>query len=129
VKETRILQGKIIQHSEGLGVPSPELVRKRALELARINGRTEVTEDDWKQAKRELHGGHPLEMDDGEERAPFVSERDMVAASSGRQSERMGFEDSDNVVEELVAEGMDEAVHERMLEASKSLDEDLIDGL
>ena len=129
MKETRTLQGKILQHSEGMGVPSPDLVRKRAMELAHISGRREITEDDWKQAKRELHGGHSFDMDDGEERAPFVSERDMIAASSGRHSEKIGFEDSDNVVEELVAEGMDEAVHEQMLEGSKSREEDIIDGL
>jgi hypothetical protein len=129
VKETRTLQGKIIQHSEGMGVPSPELVRKRARELASINGREEVNQDDWIQAKRELHGGHHVEGDDEEDSAQFVSERDMVVPSSGHHSVKIGFEDSDNVVEELVAEGMDEAVHERMLEASRPPDEDLIDGL
>ncbi len=129
MKEKHTLQGKIIQHSEGLGVPSPELVRQRAHELARINGREEMNLDDWNQAKRELHGGHHSEMDDEEDSAPFVSERDMVVASAGRHSDKIGFEDSDNVVEELVAEGMDEAVHERMLEASKPANEDRIEGL
>ena len=128
MKEIRTLQGKIINHSEGMGVPSPDLVRQRARELARISGHRDVTEEDWKQAKRELHGGHPLEMEDGEDGIPFVSERDMIAASAGHHSEKIGFED-DNVVEELVNEGMDEAVHEQMLEGSRSLEEDRIDGL
>jgi hypothetical protein len=30
---------KILVHSNGLGVPSPEMVRQRAMELAAIDGR------------------------------------------------------------------------------------------
>ncbi len=122
-------QGKIITHSNGMGVPSPELVRSRARELARIDGRSDVTEEDWKEAKRELRGGREHELDEGENAAPFVSERDMVAPSAGSHSEKIGFDESDNVVEELVAEGMDEAVHEQMLEGCKPPAEDVIEGL
>jgi len=128
MREAQGVKAKIISHSEGLGVPSPELVRKRALELARINGRTEVSAEDWKEAKRELHGGHH-DLDEEEDGGPYVSERDMVAASTGTHKEKIGFEDSGSVVEELVAEGLDEANHEQMLEGCKPREEDLIDGL
>ena len=57
---------KIALHTNGLGVPSTDTVRTRALELARIDGRTDYNEADWEQAKREVHGGHPgLWSDDG----------------------------------------------------------------
>ncbi len=110
---------KILVHAEGLGVPSPEMVRQRALELARIDGRTEYTETDWQRAKQELHGGHPASWDDEEDRMPeSVSERDMTATDTGHHVENLvGGED--NVLEELVAEGMDEAVHDQMLEAAR----------
>jgi len=110
---------KILVHANGLGVPSPEMVRQRALELARIDGRTDYNEQDWQQAKQELHGGHEYSWDDEEDRMPqSVSERDMTATDMGHHVENLrGGED--NVLEELVAEGMDEAVHDRMLEASK----------
>jgi hypothetical protein len=47
-----------------------------------------------------------------------ISERDMTATDSGHHVENLRGGD-DNVLEELVAEGMDEAVHDRMLEASR----------
>jgi hypothetical protein len=110
---------KIVVHANGMGVPSPEMVRQRALELARIDGRTEYTEQDWQRAKQELHGGHPMTWDDEEDRMPeSVSERDMTATDTGHHMENMRDGD-DNLPEELVAEGMDEAVHDRMLEAAR----------
>jgi len=116
---------KIVVHSNGMGVPSPEMVRQRALELAQIDGRVEYNEQDWQHAKQELHGGHPGSWDDEEDKMPeSISERDMTATDSGHHTENMrGGED--NVIEELVAEGMDEAVHDQMLEASRETREDL----
>ena len=111
---------KIIQHSEGLGVPSTEMVRQRAQELARINGREEFNDDDWREAKRELHGGHePNDTNGDMNMIAAVSEHDMVVCSMGRHVENVGLEDQENMVEELVAEGMDEAVHEQMLAARR----------
>ena len=116
---------KIVVHSDGLGLPSTDLVRKRALELAIIDGRTEYNDQDWHRAKMELHGGHPYSWDDEEDRMPqSISERDMTATDTGHHTENLrGGED--NVLEELVTEGMEEAVHERMLEASRLTEEDL----
>src|SRR4030095_11273025 len=50
--------GKINLHGNGLGAPSPELVEKRAREIAMIDERepNEFTEADWHQAKNELTG-------------------------------------------------------------------------
>jgi hypothetical protein len=84
-----------------------------------IDGRKEFTDGDWVQAKRELHGGHITNGNGDVEMEVAVSEQDMVGADSGHQVARMGMEDEDNVLEELIAEGMEEAVHEQMLEASR----------
>src|SRR5438093_13193297 len=116
MKMSRIAPAKIVNHSSGLGTPSPETVRQRAIELARINGHETYTDDDWKQAKRELHGGR-LPTDNGEdEMIESVSERDMVAGGVGHHADKTRYDDSENIGEELVAEGMDEAVHDRMLQ-------------
>src|SRR5215211_8924276 len=50
--------GKISVHGNGMGVPTPELVEKRAREIAMINEREpdEYTDADWDQAQRELSG-------------------------------------------------------------------------
>ena len=117
----RPTSAKIIQHSEGLGAPTSETVRKRASEIATINGRKEFSDEDWREAKRELHGGHELSDTNGEyEMSSMVSEHDMVIGSMGHHSENMPPEDNENVVEELIAEGMDEAVHEQMLASRRA---------
>lgn len=119
----RPTSAKIIQHSEGLGTPTSDTVRKRAAEIAMINGRTEFSDEDWREAKRELHGGHELNDTNGDrEMSAMVSEHDMVIGSMGHHAENMRPEDNENVLEELIAEGMDEAVHEQML-ASRMEDE------
>jgi hypothetical protein len=112
---------KIIQHSEGLGVPDAGTVRQRAQELALINGREDFSDEDWHAAKRELHGGHEFNDTNGNsEMLVVVSEHDMVVGSLGHHVENIGMEDADNVVEELIAEGMDEAVHEQMLASRRA---------
>ncbi|MEA3187905.1 MAG: hypothetical protein QOD99_1735 [Chthoniobacter sp.] len=111
---------KILVHSEGLGVPSAETVRERAAELAKINGHAEITDNDWQQAKIELHGGHSEASSDGDnEQIQSVSERDMIATDHGHRVHKMG-DDTENAVEELFAEGLDEAVHDQMLQASQA---------
>lgn len=120
------LQAKIVRHAEGLGVPTPDVVRQRAMEIARIDGRTAFTEQDWQQAKTELHGGqHLAGSSDGDDEAimEVVAGHDLIAGSVGHHTENRGLEDMHNIVEELVSEGMEEAVHDQMLEASK-LDEE-----
>ncbi|HEX5177543.1 MAG TPA: hypothetical protein VFV83_10960 [Chthoniobacteraceae bacterium] len=114
---------KIIQHSQGLGVPSMETVRKRAAELARIDGRTEYNENDWRDAKRELHGGHDVLNHDGTaEMAAMVSERDFLISDIGHRVDTSSSDAPENPGEELVAEGMDEAVHDQMLAAASDLE-------
>jgi len=108
-----------------MGTPSFDTVRLRAFELAQIDGRDHYNGSDWIQAKIELHGGHSTEA--GENGNPFfanVSERDMLATDLGHHIENIPMEDDLNMVEELIAEGMDEAVHEQMLEARKMEDND-----
>jgi hypothetical protein len=107
---------KILQHSEGLGTPTADTVRKRAQELAVINGHATFSEEDWREAKRELHGGHESNDTNGEmDMVALVSEHDMVAGSVGHHVQNVGMEDQNTVGEELIAEGMDEAEHEQML--------------
>jgi len=121
---TKPQSAKIIQHSEGMGIPTPETVRQRARELAQIDGREEFNDGDWTDAKRELHGGHESNDTNGEmDISEVISGHDMVASSLGHHSAKMGFDDQDNLAEELIAEGMDEAVHEQMLAARRERDE------
>jgi hypothetical protein len=114
-----------MQHAQGLGAPNSDQVRQRAVELARIAGREDFSDEDWREAKRELHGGHGHTISEDEaEMVTLVSEHDMVVTDLGHHVENIGLEDADNVVEELIAEGMDEAVHEQMLAARREEEND-----
>ena len=113
--------GKINLHGDGLGVPSPETVEERAREIAMIDERNpdEFTEEDWRQAKNELigvEGSHAPEIDD--EVDDELSERDDIPGASGHQA-RNDFEDDENVGEELVSGGIEEAAHDQMVEARR----------
>ena len=114
--------GKIDLHGNGLGVPSPDLVEKRAREIAMIDERNpdEFTEADWNQAKKELLGQeaeYPPEVNEkiGEE----VSERDDIAGASGHRAPKNGFDEEETLGEELVSDGIHEAAHDQMLEARR----------
>ena len=113
--------GKINLHGDGLGVPSPETVEKRAREIAMIDERSpdEFTEGDWSQAKNELtgvEGSHAPEIDD--EVDDELSERDDIPGASGRQVPN-DYEGDENIGEELVSGGIEEAAHDQMVEARR----------
>lgn len=112
--------GKITVHGNGLGVPSPQLVEKRAREIALIDERNpdEFTDADWEQAKNELTGveaAHQPETNDAV--ADELSERDEVPGAAGHRAPHNGFEGDENVGEELVTGGIEEAAHDQMVEA------------
>ena len=121
MKNTPKPSAKILCHSEGVGPPNSEMVRQRAQEIALINGRAGHNEEDWKQAMFELHG-HPTSNSEDQENETTFSSRDMLAYDSGHHTENATPESSDNLAEELVGEGLDEAFHDQMLQARLSED-------
>lgn len=113
--------GKINLHGNGLGVPSPDTVEKRAREIAMIDERNpdEFTEEDWRQAKNELTGvagSHAPEV--GEDADDERSERDEVPGASGHRAPN-DYEGDENLGEELVSGGIEEAAHDQMVEARR----------
>src|SRR5204862_6782221 len=108
--------GKISVHGNGVGTPSPDEVEKRAREIALIAERDpdEFTDADWDQARRELLGtqasGAPEETS---ENAEVVEEWNMVASSTGHRAPRI--EDEENLGEQLVTDGNEEAAHDQMV--------------
>jgi hypothetical protein len=112
--------GKISVHGNGVGTPSPDEVEKRAREIALIAERDpdEFTDADWDQARRELLGvqsaGAPEETN---ENAEVVEEWNVVASSTGHRAPRI--EDDENLGEQLVSDGIEEAAHDQMVEARR----------
>ena len=114
------LQAKIVSHAAGLGAPSAEDVRLRAHEIAQIDGRHGFNDGDWQQAKNELHGGHESDHD-GEEDELRIGSGSFrsIPTDTGHRVAQTPLENEVSLGEELIAEGMDEAMHDRMLAASK----------
>lgn len=112
--------GRISLHGNGFGAPSPDEVEKRAREIALIAERDpdEFTDADWDQARRELAGTTAVSApEETEANAEVVEEWNMVASSAGHRAPRV--EDDENVGEHLVEDGIEEAVHDQMVEARK----------
>lgn len=114
--------GKISVHGDGMGAPTPEMVEKRAREIALIDERNpeDFTDADWDQARRELLGVENMGApEDNEEEVDRVSTWDEVPGEAGARAPRAGFEDDESVGEHLVVGGLEEAAHDQMLEARK----------
>ena len=130
MRETRSPEQKahIIVHDEGMGVPTPDRIEKRARELAIINGRAAsgYTEEDFRQAKLELMQEPDPDDEEMEEKdLPFEPGSGDVLGGRETQAENFGGADESSVAEELIREGLDEALHDEMLESRKK---DIRDG-
>jgi hypothetical protein len=116
--------GKISLHGDGMGVPSPDLVEKRAREIALIDERDpdDFTDADWAQARRELLGEvTPSAPEETTESAELEEEWPVVGGDKGHRVPRQGVDDDDGETlgEHLVEDGLEEATHDQMLEARK----------
>lgn len=115
--------GRISVHGNGMGAPTPEMIEKRARELAMIDERDpdDFTNSDWDQARAELMG---METDGAPEEirgSPSRSEEwSPLAVDSGHRAPRPGTEeDEESLGQHLVSDGVDEATHDSMVEARR----------
>jgi len=114
--------GKISLHGNGMGVPSPEDIERRAREIAMIDERNpeEFTDADWNQARQELMGREnnnpPEETPDN---AEITEEWNVVASSKGHRAPRPNADEEESLGEHLVSDGREEAAHDQMLEARR----------
>jgi hypothetical protein len=127
MKTDPLKQGKLTNHSAGIGTVTRKMVHERAIELAVINGRSahHVSVTDWQQARRELTGELDVEANDAIlEAAPESDGWDPVPGSTGHQAAETSNEDEDDEgrsdSERLFEEGLAEAEHDQMLQAARS---------
>ena len=110
-------------HGNGLGVASPEMVEKRAREIALIDERDpdEFTEADWNQARKELLGAeHPTPPEETKQSAELTDDWYVAAPSKGHRVPRPGVDEEEETLgEHLVTDGVEEATHDQMLEARR----------
>ncbi len=120
-------EGAIIINSTGVGTVTRKMVRERAAELAIINGRSaqDASKSDWEQAKRELTGEPELDPKEAMLEDMPESERwDPLPGSTGNIVPVTSSDEDDaegrSLGERLVEEGVQEAEHDQMLQASRA---------
>src|SRR5476651_1985216 len=99
MKTNPLKEGVLTENSAGIGTVTRKMVRKRAVELAVINGRSaqDVSKSDWEQAKRELTGESDMDpQDEVLESAPESERWDPVPGSAGHKVPVASSEDEDD---------------------------------
>ena len=119
-------QGKILDHSAGIGEVSKTEIEQRARELAEIDGldADQVNEGHRYQARQEMLGATDADSanDDEGAVANLISEDDVPGESGSAviTSQNSSAEGDDQTIgEELVNEGIAESDHDRMTESRK----------
>ena len=115
--------GKVSNHGDGMGAPTPELAEQRAREIALISERNpdEFTDADWEQARQELFGVASVNApEETPESADLDEEWPVVASNSGHRVKRPGLDDDQMLGAHLVEGGVEEATHDSMVEAARS---------
>jgi hypothetical protein len=116
-----ISHGRISQHGAGLGTITPEMVQRRAREIALSDGRqgNEVTSGDWEQARRELLGAGNDPSDTNVEEASSTTGWDPAPATIGHRAETQEVDDEQTMAEQLYQEGVEEADHDERVQAGR----------
>jgi hypothetical protein len=121
-KNSQMPIGDLSGKETELNVPTPEMVNKRAREIALIDERNpdEFTAADWEQARRELTGVETSgSSEDPLEAAASLSERGSIPGETGSRAPRIAPKDEALLDEGLVSRGVDEAAHDQMVEAAQ----------
>jgi hypothetical protein len=126
MKRNPLKDGALSENSAGLGTVTRKMVRQRAIELAIINGRTaqDVSKSDFEQARRELTGKPDADPKEALlESAPESDRWNPLPGSAGQKARVAPSEDEDDEGrsdnEKLVEEGLEEAEHDQMREATR----------
>jgi hypothetical protein len=128
-------EGVLTLNSAGIGAVSRRMLRERAVELAMINGRSasEVSKNDWEDAKRELSGEPDMDIRDSAlESVGASAPWDPSYGGGSHKIQTSGSEDEDadgrSDQELLMDEGIAGAEHDQMLQAARlAEDEELAD--
>src|SRR5205809_5743695 len=91
--------GKISVHGDGMGAPTPEMIERRAREIALIDERNpdDFTDADWEQARRELIGIPQASAPEEIEGAVEITddEHELVPETPPHRAPRAGLEDDE----------------------------------
>jgi hypothetical protein len=120
-------ESAIMIHGTGVGTISAEMIRKRASELAVIDGRAdeEVSQADWDEAEQELtNGSGGITNLDSLDSLPESARWNPIPGSVGQET-AVEFDDNEDqegrsVETRLVQSGVEEADHDQKLAAARN---------
>jgi hypothetical protein len=120
MKRTLKSSPKVAQQGEGVGVPSPRDIERRAKELARIAGRR-VTDEDRAQARAEFQDRTlPAAInEDAESMQSMSRDPSDPMVDRGRQTPEYVEGDEKTDLEKITLEGVEEAQHDQMVSARR----------
>jgi hypothetical protein len=131
MRKNPLNKGIIMENADGIGTVTPAMVKARARELARIDGRdsSKPTEADYQQAKRKLTGEAEIDpQEESSESVPDSEGWDPLPGSTGRQAADSLGEDEDaegrSESAQMFEEGISEAEHDQMLRAAEAEESD-----
>jgi hypothetical protein len=130
MKTNPLKEGALTENSAGIGTVTRKMVRKRAVELAVINGRSarDVSKSDWEQARRELTGEPDTDPKEAAlESAPESERWDPVSGSTGHKvpvapsadEDDEGRSDNERLVDEGIAGAEQDQARQASREAAK----------
>lgn len=114
--------GKILLHGAEAGEITRAMIKRRASEIALIDGRDSITADDLRLARQELQGRElPDTTADDSPVIALSLTRDPSEPISvpGHQIPNYNEADDDDMTERLAIEGIEEAQHDQMLAARR----------
>lgn len=122
-RNSSIEQGRLSQRGKGVGTVTEAMVRKRARQIALINGRPghQVLDSDLEEARQELTGRERIvPPESAAEELTESSRWVQVPASQGHEAPTVSPPDEQTFAEELTEEGVSDAEEEQMLQAAKA---------
>ena len=113
MNDDSILPTRLKADAPGLGQADESQIEKRAIELAKSDGRDAFTDADLSRAAEEL-GGNPdiSTVPEVEPAVDALQAWDETPDEAGHRVEARPLEDDVAVAEKLIADGLDEADHD-----------------
>jgi hypothetical protein len=112
---------------KGVGGFSPEDLERRARELALIDNRTEVNDDDRLRARAEFMDQELPDAlnEDAETMQSMSRDPSDPLVDRGHQVPEYGTQDEETDLQKMALEGVEEAQHDQMIESRNFIDEPL----
>jgi hypothetical protein len=113
---------KIAEKLKGIGEISFEMIKKRAIEIAKINERpmSEPNDSDWLQAEKELTGKSEETISNDQKLSSDQGDITLENSDQDTQAPEVRPEDEISPTEKLVNEGIEEAEHDTLLKGHQN---------